>query len=107
TARPGKPGRDPQTGRGGPMMRSSRTDALDLMRAANPVSAAGLRTAIDEDDLVRAMQRAIAVGESPVRPIPAGDRIALERGAGAGGGRGGIFLRHRAATVAFGLACAA
>ena len=88
------------------MMRSSRTDALDLMRAANPVSAAGLRAAIDEDDLVRAMQRAIAVGESPARPIPAGDRIALERGAGAGGGRGGIFRRHRVAAVGFGLACA-
>jgi hypothetical protein len=91
------------------MMRSSRTDALDLMRAANPVSAAGLRAAIDEADLVRAMHRAIAVGESAARPIPAGDRIALERGAGAGRrrGRGGIFLRHRVASVGFALACAA
>jgi hypothetical protein len=89
------------------MMRGSRTDALDLMRAANPVSAAGLRAAIDEAELARAMRRAITAGESPARPIPAGDRIALERGAGAAPARGGIFLRHRVASVGFGLACAA
>ena len=62
------------------MTRKSRNDdALATMRAANPFSATKLREAIAEAELSRAMQRAIAVGESPARPIPAGDRVARER----------------------------
>ena len=89
------------------MIRNSRTDALARMRAANPVSAEELREAIGEADLARAMRRAIAAGDSPMRPIPAGERVAMERGAGGGPGLAGIFSRHRAALVGFGLACVA
>jgi hypothetical protein len=88
------------------MTRSSRNDdALAQMRAANPVSAEKLQKAIGEAELARAMRRAIGGGESPVRPIPAGDRVAMERGAGGGPGR--IFSRHRAASVGLAIACAA
>jgi hypothetical protein len=89
------------------MIRNSRTDALARMRAANPVSAEELRKTIGEAELARAMRRAIAAGDSPVRPIPAGDRVAMERGAGGGPGLARIFSRHRAASVGFGLACVA
>jgi hypothetical protein len=89
------------------MISNSRTDALARMRAANPVSAGELHKTIGEAELVRAMRRAIAAGESPVRPIPAGDRVAMERGAGGGPGLAGIFSRHRAASVGLGLVCAA
>jgi hypothetical protein len=89
------------------MIRNSRTDSLARMRAANPVSAEELRKTIGEAELARAMRRAIAAGESPTRPIPAGDRVVMERGAGAGSGPAGIFSRHRAVSVGFGLACAA
>jgi hypothetical protein len=89
------------------MIHNNRTDALARMRAANPVSAEELRKTIGEAELARAMRRAIAAGESPVRPIPAGDRVAMERGAGGGPGLAGIFSRHRTASVGFGLACVA
>ena len=90
------------------MIRSSRTDALTRMRAADPVDTKELRAAIGEAELTRAMQRAIAAGEIPERPIPAGDRVAHERGAIDGGrARGGIFSRHRVASAGFGLACVA
>jgi hypothetical protein len=89
------------------MTRSRADDALATMRAANPFSAAELRAAIDEAELTRAMRRAIAAGDLPVRPIPAGDRIAMERGAGGGPGLAGIFSRHRAASIGLGLACVA
>jgi hypothetical protein len=89
------------------MTRNGRTDAIARMRAANPVSAEELREAIGEAELARAMRRAIAAGDSPVRPIPAGDRVAMERGAGGGPGLARIFSRHRAASVGFGLACVA
>ena len=66
------------------MIRRSRTDAMVRMRTANPFDAGELAAAIDEAELGRAMRRAIAAGEAPERPIPVGDRIALERGAGGG-----------------------
>jgi hypothetical protein len=54
------------------------------------------------------MQRAIAIGESPSQPIPAGDRVACERAARADANRGGVFSRHRGASLGFGgLACVA
>lgn len=87
------------------MIRSKRTDdTLAWMRSANPVSAEELGRTISEAELARAIRRAIAAGESPQRPIPAGDRVAMERGAP---GLAGIFSRHRAASVGFGLACVA
>jgi hypothetical protein len=89
------------------MTRSNRTDALARMRAVNPVSAEELREATGEPELLGAMRRAIAVGEAPTRPIPAGDRVAIERGAGGAARRGGIFSRHRVASLGFGLACVA
>jgi len=89
------------------MIRDSRTDALAQMRAANPVSAEELRKTIGEAELALAMRRAIAAGDSPARPIPAGDRVATERGAGGGAGPAGILSRHRTVSVAFGLACVA
>jgi hypothetical protein len=89
------------------MTRSSRTDPLARMRAVNPVSADELREAIGEFELLGAMRRAIAVGEAPTRPIPAGDRVAIERGVGGAPRRGGIFSRHRVASLGFGLACVA
>jgi hypothetical protein len=89
------------------MSRSERTDALARMRAVNPASADELRAAVGESELSAAMRRAIAVGEAPTRPIPAGDRVAIERGAGGAPRRGGAFSRHRVASLGFGLACVA
>ncbi len=88
------------------MTDSSRTDALTVMRAANPVSADELREATGERELELAMGRAIAAGQAPTRPIPAGDRVAVEGGAGGAPRRAGIFSRHRVASLGFGLACA-
>ncbi len=82
------------------MIRNSSTDALAWMRAANPVSAAQLREAIGEADRAREMRRAMAAGDSPTRLIPAGDRTAMERGAG----RAGFFRGHRATSIGVGLA---
>lgn len=89
------------------MIRNSRTDALARMRAANPASAGELRKTIGEVELARAMQRAIAAGDSPAQPVPAGDRVAVERGAGGEYGLVGIFSRHRSASLGLGLALVA
>jgi len=89
------------------MIRSSRSDdAMARMRGADPFPVEEVRKTVDAAGLERAMRRAIAAGDSPSRPIPAGDRVAMERGAGGGSGKVGIFSRHRVATVGFGLACA-
>jgi hypothetical protein len=89
------------------MIRSSRSDdAMTRMRAADPFPVEEVRGTVDAADMEREMRRAIAAGDSPARPIPAGDRVAIERGAGGGPGRVGIISRHRVATVGFGLACA-
>ena len=94
--------RGAQAGRGGPMTRSNRTDALARMRAANPVSADELREATGEPELLGAMRRAIAVGEAPTRPIPAGDRVAIEHGPGvlpAGAGSSRAIASPRSASA--------
>lgn len=90
------------------MTRKSRNeDALATMRAANPFSVTELRKAITDVELSLAMQRAIAVGESPSRPIPAGDGVAREQGVRTGSGRTGVFSRHRASLSVGGVACLA
>jgi hypothetical protein len=83
--------------------RSRNDDVLARMRAANPFSATELRKAIPDAELSRAMQRAIAVGESPSQPIPAGDRVACEHAARTRSARGGVFSRHRGASLGLGL----
>jgi hypothetical protein len=89
------------------MTRKSRNDdALARMRAANPFSAAELRGAVTEAELSLAMQRAIAIGESPTQPIPVDDRSASEGTAHSGG----PFARHPGASLGLslgGLACVA
>jgi hypothetical protein len=89
------------------MTRRNRADALARMRAVNPASADELREATGESELLGAMRRAIAIGEAPTRPIPAGDRLAIEHGAGGAPRQAGIFSRHRVASLGFGLACVA
>ncbi|HEX3734532.1 MAG TPA: hypothetical protein VHU86_05185 [Solirubrobacterales bacterium] len=85
--------------------RSRNDDALARMRAANPFSATELREAIADAELARAMRRAIAASESPAQPTPAGDRVA--RGY-ATATHGGIFSRHRGASLGLGgLVCVA
>jgi len=90
------------------MNRMSRDDdALARMRAANPFSATELGKTISAAELSTAMRRAIGGGESP-KPIPAGDRVAGESAGRAGSARGGIFSRHRGATLGLGgIACVA
>lgn len=87
------------------MTRKNRNDdALATMRADNPSSATALREATTEAELSLAMQRAITIGESPSRPIPAGDRVAADTSPA----RPGIFSRHRGASLSLGgLACVA
>ncbi len=85
------------------MTRSRADDPLDTMRAANPFSAEELRAAIDEAELARAMRRAIFAGGSPARPIPVGDRVAMELGAHGGPARVGFFRGHRVASLGLGL----
>jgi hypothetical protein len=85
------------------MIRKSRNDALARMRAANPASAADLREATSDAELAGAMRRAIAAGESPSQPIPAGDRVANEPAARTGSARAGILSRHRGASFGLGL----
>jgi hypothetical protein len=86
------------------MIRKSRNDdALARMRAANPSSATELAKTIADAELSLAMQRAIAVGESPSRPIAAGDRIACEHAVSIRPTRGGVFSRHRGASLGLGL----
>lgn len=93
------------------MTRKSRNDdVLARMRAANPTSATKLREAIADAELSLAMRRAIAAGESPAQPIPAGDRVAREHAARTRSDRRGVFSRHRGASLGLslgGLACAA
>jgi hypothetical protein len=90
------------------MTRKSRNDdVLARMWAANPAPATELREAIAEAELSRALQRAIAAGESPSQPIPAGDRVAREHAVGARSARGGVLSRHRGASLLGGLACVA
>lgn len=81
--------------------RSNKEDALVAMREANPAAARELREAVDEETLARAMQRAIADGDAPSRPIPAGDRAANDYGSH-GGHRRGLAL-----ALGAGLACLA
>jgi len=86
------------------MTRKSRNDdALTRMRAANPFSAMELRKALGDAELSLAMQRAIAVGESPSQPIPAGDRVAYEYAIRTHSTRSGVFSRHRGASLGLGL----
>lgn len=91
------------------MTRKSRNDdVLARMRAANPSSATELRKATTDAELSLAMQRAIAAGESPSQPIPIGDRAACEHAAPARPAHGGIFSRHRGASLGLGgIACVA
>jgi hypothetical protein len=89
------------------MTPSRADDALATMRAANPFSAEELGAVTDEAELARAMRRAILAGDSPARRIPAGDRVAIERGAGDGPGRVGFFRGHRVASAGLALALAA
>lgn len=85
------------------MTRKSQNDnVLARMRAANPFSATDLRKAITKAELSLAMQRAIDVGESPSRPIPAGDRVACEHAARTRSDRSGVFSRHRGASLGLG-----
>jgi len=84
---------------------SRHEDAIESMRAANPVPATELRGALGEADLSTALGRAIALGESPSRPIPSGDRIAMDRGAKGRSGRG-LIGRHRGLSIGLGLGCA-
>jgi RNA polymerase sigma-70 factor (ECF subfamily) len=51
-------------------------DVTARMRAANPVSSAVIRAGVDEEELRRAMETAIAAGESATDPAPAGDPVA-------------------------------
>jgi hypothetical protein len=89
------------------MIHKRRNDeALATMQAANPFSATALREAIGDAELSRAMQRAIANGESPSQPVPAGDRVAIEHGLPTHSGRRGLFARHRGASLAVGTVCA-
>jgi hypothetical protein len=74
------------------MIRKARNDeGLAYMRRANPFPAEALRETIGEDHLARAMRRAIVAGDAPSQPIPAGDRVA--RDFGAGSGRTRVFSR--------------
>lgn len=87
------------------MTRKSRNDdALATMRAANPFSTTKLQEAVTGAELSLAMRRAIAAGESPSRPIGAGDR---EHGPPTGSDRRGVFSRHRGASLGLGLTCVA
>lgn len=88
------------------MTRKERQEeALAVMRAANPASAAELRETLDEDEVATAMRRAIAAGRTPSQPIPAGDRVANEA---AGGPRRPILRPgRRRLALAAGVACVA
>ncbi len=55
-----------------------RIDPLAAMAASNPASATELTAAIGEEDLERALQRAVALGGAASQPVPAG-RIAAGR----------------------------
>jgi hypothetical protein len=82
--------------------RSRNDDVLARMRAANPSSTMELRNEITDAELSLAMRRAISVGESPSRPIPVGDRVARDHAVRTRPGRGGVFSRHRGASLGLG-----
>jgi hypothetical protein len=58
-----------------------KIDPLAAMAAANPARTAELAARLDEAELERAMDRAVALGRTPSQPVPVGDRVALEMGA--------------------------
>ena len=92
------------------MIRRSRKDeALVRMRAANPFTATELRAAIGEEMLSRAMERAIAAGDSPSQPVSAGDRVASEYPVAVDAPRRGLLAPRRRAALGLGagLACVA
>jgi hypothetical protein len=78
-----------------------RIDPLAAMAAANPASVAELGAGIGAAELEQALARAVATGRAPSEPIPAGDRVAHERGASSG--RAGFGRRRRRTTLALGL----
>jgi hypothetical protein len=78
--------------------------ALATMRAFNPASAPRLGRETDEAELERAMSRAIAIGERPSRPVPAGEWAANSYGEALG--RGVRSIRRRAMTLAVGVGAA-
>lgn len=85
------------------MTDETRKDAIyDRMRSANPVSSSELRSAIGDDALDRALNRAIALGESSP------DRTAAEEGP-SDKRSGRIFFGRRRARISLGagLACVA
>jgi hypothetical protein len=85
------------------MMRKSRNDdALATMRAANPFSATELRKMSTDAELSRAMQRAVALGESASQPILVGDRLDSEHTVRTRSDRSGAFSRHRGASLGLG-----
>lgn len=86
---------------------SHSQDPLAEMRAANPVSVSDLRGSIGDEELSRAMQRAIAAGSSPSQPIPAGDRVANEYADDGGTAPGGLHRRRVALGLGAGMACLA
>jgi hypothetical protein len=76
-------------------------DALDRMRRANPASGPEIRDAMTDQELEQAMARAIAAGELPTQPVPAGDRVAREYPAASGPARKGFLPRPGRATLGF------
>jgi hypothetical protein len=82
-----------------------KIDPLAAMAVANPASAAELGAGIGAAELERALTRAVALSRAPSEPIPAGDRVAHERGANRR--RAGIGGRRRRTTLALGLAAIA
>lgn len=79
-------------------------EALAAMRAANPASAAELGEALTDEEISRAMRRAIDMASSPSQPIPAGDGVA-ERFAGESGSSG-LLARRRGVGLALGVGSA-
>lgn len=78
-----------------------KIDPLAAMAAANPAPSAGPAAAIEPRELNRALERAVALGREPSRPIPVGDGVAMDpRGRAESGGVGRRF------TLAAGLAAA-
>jgi len=76
------------------MIRKSRDDhAFACMQALNPFPAEDLRGSVDEAHLAGAMRAAIAAGDAPARPIPVGDRVARDFGAGGERRHAGILSR--------------
>jgi len=55
-----------------------RTDPLAAMAASNPVSAVALAAEISKPEMEAAQARALELGRIPSRPVPPGDRFAIE-----------------------------